>query len=55
MLIFDNEKRVPQFGNGRYVRNICEKLIRNLSVRISGFDEYTPELLSTITFNDVKK
>ena len=33
----------PNFGNGRYVRNVYETAISNLSVRISELDTITPE------------
>ena len=41
------------FGNGRYARNVCEKLIRNLSLRISKGDDFSKDALTTITSEDI--
>ncbi|WP_240418752.1 AAA family ATPase [Paenibacillus periandrae] len=43
----------PTAGNGRLVRNICEKAIRNHAVRLSGNPMATVEELSTIIYEDV--
>jgi SpoVK/Ycf46/Vps4 family AAA+-type ATPase len=43
----------PTAGNGRLVRNICEKSIRNHAVRLSGNPSATLEELSTIAVEDI--
>lgn len=43
----------PTAGNGRLVRNICEKAIRNHAVRLSGNPMATVEELSTIIYEDI--
>lgn len=45
--------RDESFGNGRFVRNIFEKSIENLSNRIAKSDKITKELLTTIEKEDL--
>jgi SpoVK/Ycf46/Vps4 family AAA+-type ATPase len=45
--------RDESFGNGRFVRNIFEKSIENLSNRIAKSDKITKELLTTIEKEDI--
>ena len=47
------EKRDESFGNGRFVRNMFEKTIENLSNRISKSNKITKELLTTIEKEDL--
>ena len=42
------------FGNGRMVRNIFEKAIRNLADRVVNIAELTPELLTTFEPEDIE-
>ncbi len=51
--IFDGARSDPQFGNGRFARNLCEKSIRNLSLRITKSGEFTKEALTTILPEDI--
>ena len=51
--IFNREKSSPDFGNGRFARNLCEKSIRNLSLRITRDMLFTKEALTTITPEDI--
>ena len=51
--IFDKERNDPQFGNGRFARNLCEKSIRNLSLRITREGLFTKEALTTIMPEDI--
>ena len=53
--VFEKVRKTKNFGNGRFARNICEKAIRQLSVRLSQCNEFSPELLSTITADDIEK
>lgn len=45
--------RNESFGNGRFVRNIFEKSIENLSNRIAKSEKITKELLTTIEKEDI--
>jgi SpoVK/Ycf46/Vps4 family AAA+-type ATPase len=45
--------RDESFGNGRFVRNIFEKSIENLSNRIAKSNKITKELLTTIEKEDI--
>lgn len=51
--IFEEAKNDPQFGNGRFARNLCEKSIRNLSLRVTKEGVFTKEALTTIMPEDV--
>ena len=42
------------FGNGRLVRNLFEKAIRNLADRVVNVPELTPELLTTFQPDDIE-
>ena len=42
------------FGNGRLVRNVIEKAIRNLADRVVNVPELTPELLTTFQPDDIE-
>lgn len=53
--IFKEACKVPDFGNGRYVRNILEKSVRNQAVRLEKIDNMTKERLITIEECDVSK
>ena len=53
--IFKEACKVPDFGNGRYVRNILEKSVRNQAVRLEKIDNMTKEHLITIEECDVSK
>lgn len=48
------ETRDDSFGNGRFVRNMFEKTIENLSNRISKSKQITKELLTTIEKEDLE-
>ena len=51
--IFEKKSKERDFGNGRFARNMCEQLIRNLSNRLSKMENYTVEDLTTILPDDV--
>ncbi|MEG0307536.1 MAG: AAA family ATPase [Clostridium sp.] len=53
--IFKTAYKVSDFGNGRYVRNIFEKAIRNQAVRLEKIDNITKEHLILIEACDVSK
>lgn len=53
--IFEEASKVSDFGNGRYVRNIFEKTIRNQAVRLEKIDNLTKDHLITIEECDVSK
>ena len=53
--IFEEVYKVSDFGNGRYVRNIFEKAIRNQAVRLEKFENLAKEDLITIKACDVSK
>ena len=51
------EKRIePNFGNGRGIRNLFEKAVKNMAVRLSNMDqtELTKENFKTILPNDIE-
>lgn len=45
----------PQFGNGRYVRNIFEKAVNNQALRLSTDNDLTREELITIIDKDIER
>lgn len=47
---FENKKT---FGNGRFVRNVFEKTIERMAVRITQSNTNTPDDLQTILFSDI--
>ena len=47
------EKRDKNFGNGRFVRNLFEKVVENQANRLSQEAEVTSETLATIEGNDI--
>ena len=53
MCIRDRSKD-EHFGNGRLVRNVFEKAIRNLADRVVNVPELTPELLTTFQPDDIE-
>lgn len=53
--IFKEACKVSDFGNGRYVRNIFEKAVRNQAVRLEKIDNLTKEYLVTIEACDVSE
>ena len=53
--LFLKVKKNPNFGNGRYARNLYEKSIRNLSVRVSKNGIFTKETLTTILPSDISE
>ena len=53
--IFDEVQGTSDFGNGRYVRNLFEKAVRNQAVRLEKIDNLTKEDLMTIEESDVSK
>ena len=52
--VFEVARQDPQFGNGRYARNICERSIRNLSMRITRQGIFDRESLMTILAEDIE-
>ncbi|HON77600.1 MAG TPA: AAA family ATPase [Spirochaetota bacterium] len=48
-----HEKRNRQFGNGRLVRNIFERIVERQANRIAGITPLTDEILCTIKKEDV--
>ena len=55
MQIFDEGKMQPQFGNGRFVRNIFEKSLNAQALRLSSSDSISATDLATITAQDIKE
>jgi len=51
--IFSEVKQSRDFGDGRYVRNIFEKAVRNQAVRLDKVDNLTREQLIAITADDI--
>ena len=52
-ILFETATKSENFGNGRFARNVCEKIIRNLSTRISKTNDFTIENLTTIIEEDI--
>lgn len=53
--IFEDGKKQPQFGNGRFVRNIFEKSLNCQAMRLSRSSTMSAAELSTITAEDIKE
>ncbi len=53
--IFEEGKKQPQFGNGRYVRNIFEKSLNSQAMRLSRSSTIGKAELSTIIDKDIKE
>ena len=53
--IFREVSKSSDFGNGRYVRNLFEKAVRNQAVRLENIENLTKEHLVTIEEDDVSK
>jgi SpoVK/Ycf46/Vps4 family AAA+-type ATPase len=53
--ILADAKLDPQFGNGRYVRNIFERAVNNQAMRLITDADLTKEELSTITDEDIER
>jgi SpoVK/Ycf46/Vps4 family AAA+-type ATPase len=51
--IFEDASKISAFGNGRYVRNLFEKAVRNQAVRLENIENLTKEHLVTIEEVDV--
>lgn len=51
--VFSSALEQPNFGNGRFVRNLCEKAERNLSERIIRTNNITKESVTTIMPEDI--
>ncbi|MCQ2125683.1 MAG: AAA family ATPase [Fibrobacter sp.] len=51
---FESAKMNPQFGNGRYVRNIFEKSLNNQALRLSDSNDFSKTALTTITACDLE-
>jgi SpoVK/Ycf46/Vps4 family AAA+-type ATPase len=47
------EKKDDSFGNARVVRNLFEKCVQNQANRIVKLSEITPEILKTLTEDDI--
>lgn len=52
--IFADQCNTPHFGNGRFARNLCEKAVRNLSLRVTKEGKYNKEALTTIQPQDIE-
>lgn len=53
--IFNVIRLEPQFGNGRYVRNLYEKAVNNQAMRLSSDLDLTKEDLISITDTDIQR
>jgi SpoVK/Ycf46/Vps4 family AAA+-type ATPase len=53
--ILAEAKLDPQFGNGRYVRNLFERALNNQAMRLSADTDLTREELVTITAEDIER
>ncbi len=51
--ILNSAKTKPHFGNGRFVRNLFEKSLNNQALRLNSINDYTKEILTTITADDL--
>jgi SpoVK/Ycf46/Vps4 family AAA+-type ATPase len=51
--VFGRALKEPNFGNGRFVRNLCEKAERNLSERVIRTNNITKESVTTIMPEDI--
>ncbi|HOP62486.1 MAG TPA: AAA family ATPase [Spirochaetota bacterium] len=47
------DRRDRSFGNGRFARNVFEKIVQNQADRLSSLDELSDELLCGITSGDI--
>ncbi|MDS0526065.1 AAA family ATPase [Clostridium sp. SHJSY1] len=54
-LIFEEALKIDDFGNGRYVRNLFEKAVRNQAVRLEKVENLTKEDLIMIEADDISK
>ena len=52
--IVETARLEPQFGNGRYVRNVYEKAVNNQAMRLSKDKHLTKECLVAIKDTDVE-
>lgn len=52
---FEVARKNPQFGNGRYVRNVFERSLNNQALRLSNEANYSKEFLSLITEADIRE
>lgn len=52
--IFEKAKMEKNFGNGRFARNLYEKSIRNLSVRVTKSGVFNKETLTTVLPEDIR-
>ena len=52
---FDEARKNPKFGNGRYVRNVFEKSLNNQALRLNSDSSLSKEDLITITKEDVQE
>lgn len=53
--ILDEGRMESHFGNGRYVRNLFEKAVRNQAVRLQRAARYDRDALQTIAEEDIQK
>lgn len=53
-MILDFARSQPYFGNARHVRNIFEKSLRLQAIRIQKTSNFTKEVLTTITEEDIE-
>ena len=51
--VFREQEGSLHFGNGRFARNVCEKSIRNLSLRVTKEGIFSKEALTTILPQDI--
>lgn len=51
--IFEKARSEENFGNGRFARNLYEKSIRNLSVRVTKSGVFNQETLTTVLPEDI--
>ena len=53
--VFEEGRKQPQFGNGRFVRNIFEKSLNSQAVRLSRSSTMSAAELSTIIAEDIRE
>ena len=53
--VFETGRKQPQFGNGRFVRNVFEKSLNAQALRLSSEGEMDAEDLMMITENDIRE
>ena len=54
-ILFTERKKMKNFGNGRYVRNVYEHSLNAQAMRLSNVESVGTKELSTITAEDIRE